>query len=887
MKKNSSTLALLIALCLVVSMLAGCSIDIAIDDVPASEPAASSGEAFAQVDDTHWAGGSVTIEKVEYAPEFTDAGYVDATLFTSISKIVTDSGDIVVDNTLYTPILTVDGVQVDLYNIAEAKTFVGDCVITLVEKGDFNSNSGAPFGADKAQSSFGPFYYTAAIYISEGAYDTGKSVTAAQQDGEVTDTAVNGLVLDSEGDYFSAIYVVDSDYAINDANIKLVGSGGDDFNGWGAGIVALGAANVELNRSTIYSTGVLRSALFTSGTAQVSVNDSVIITENDETAVPYDTTDNYATPMMQQCPLALGIEGNIRATIACGSGCNMFTNSLVVSNGWAVLSTDSGKSGATALIANAMVAVVGYASDAEPEDGYDFTYEVNGTPWYVTVSRLGETSGYIAYADSGVLDYAYGCAWYSPDYLGILTSGLLSLTDNCYGYSGRIGFLLHSGGGGSGTGNLVVSDSSFDIQDIFALTQSQGSYVSNITLDNVDIAMANSGRDILFAQIDTDDHAGGPGETSNTITDLTYDEYLATAAATSEKVSTISIANSHVQGNIYNADTLGIGLDVTLDAAEVDGAISSAWSYHLDADGNPMDGTEFVMDSFTGTRDGSSGTWDYTLFCRVDCQPAPTRANPVSLTMTNGSVWMVTGDNYLSYLRFDDTCQIQGMSLTMTVDGVETELVAGTYTGEIVLSAGAAPSRGEGDAEIKAPVLGEAAQVEASTAEAEAAFEAELTIEPFNVDVGGDMVLEFSAVQYAFGDGTVTIYIPDSAKQIDCVIAGGEWVFGEADFVDLAIIDTAKALYEAQGDAAPAAAPAAASAGAYPKLDEYKAYLLETLLQDSFWQSNEDTLRADLDAADSPDAESIQHFTGSGEVDQAPEGVVFPMTYDAWIAVNG
>lgn len=78
-----------------------------------------------------------------------------------------------------------------------------------------------------------------------------------------------------------------------------------------------------------------------------------------------------------------------------------------------------------------------------------------------------------------------------------------------------------------------------------------------------------------------------------------------------------------------------------------------------------------------------------------------------------------------------------------------------------------------------------------------------------------------------------------------------------------------------------------ASEEPYPMFEEYKAYLLETMLKDTFWQSNEDLLRADLAAAETPDAECIQNFTGSGMVDQAPSGVQFPMTYDAWYAENG
>ncbi len=885
MKKTVKTIALVLCLCFVLSLCAF-----------ASGEAETSGS-FAQVDDTHWAGDSLTIESVEYADEFTDAGYVDSTLFTSVSKIIYDGGEIDVDNAAYTAILTVDGVQVDLYNAADA-TYTGDVEITLVEKGDSNSNTGAPFGDDKAQSSFGPFYYTTAAYISDGVYDTAKSVEAAQIEGEITDTEANGLVVDSQGDYFSAIYITNSDYTINDANINLVGRGGDDFNGWGAGIVVLGSSTVDINGSYIYGTGVLRSGLFTSGTSQVQVNDSVIITENEEGAIPYDTEDNYATPMMQQCPFGLGITGNIRATLACGSGCNTFTNSLVVSNGWAVLSTDSGTNGATALIANSMVAVVGTASDEETDD-YDFTYEVDGTDWYVTVGRYGDLSGYIAYADSGVLDYAYGSAWYSPDYLGIITTGTITMSDNCYGWSGRIGFMMHSGSGTSGHGTLTVSDSSFDIQDIFAVIQTSGTYNDTITLDNVSVSLAGNGSSILLLQTDSNDNSGGPGATSDTIEDLTYDEYLAQdVVAPSGDPSVLSISNSVVQGDIYNAATNdSLGLDVILDNTEVNGEISSAWAYHVDADGNALDDTVIEMDYFTGTIDGSSGTWDYTMNLRMRAEAAPTMNNPVSLTLSNGSSWMVTGSNYLSSLTIDETSSISGMGVVMTVDGVETEIEPGTYTGEIVLTAGEAPARAAGDAEIQAPVIGEAAEIAAAEAAEVEAFEADYEYEPFNVDVGDGMVLEFSSVQFAEGDGTISIFIPDTSKQIDCDIVDGEWVFADADFVDQAIIDSAKAIYDEEfaGEAAAeeTAVEEVADEGDIPAgfdesmndgldaddypyfVEEYQDYVAELALADSF-MSTQSGIPDDIYNAASP---YIAPF-----VDINP--VIGALDYPEWMEAN-
>jgi len=73
----------------------------------------------------------------------------------------------------------------------------------------------------------------------------------------------------------------------------------------------------------------------------------------------------------------------------------------------------------------------------------------------------------------------------------------------------------------------------------------------------------------------------------------------------------------------------------------------------------------------------------------------------------------------------------------------------------------------------------------------------------------------------------------------------------------------------------------------YPLFNEYKQYLLDTLMQDSFWQGKEAQLKADLDAALDPDAECIKNFTGTADVDQAPPGVVFPLAYEEWFAQNG
>jgi len=56
----------------------------------------------------------------------------------------------------------------------------------------------------------------------------------------------------------------------------------------------------------------------------------------------------------------------------------------------------------------------------------------------------------------------------------------------------------------------------------------------------------------------------------------------------------------------------------------------------------------------------------------------------VTLALEDGSTWIVTGESSLTSLTIGEGCTVSG---TMTVDGVPTELVPGTYTGSIVVSA--------------------------------------------------------------------------------------------------------------------------------------------------------------------------------------------------------
>ena len=682
MKRMTRILALLLTLCFAFSLCAFASGEASGTSGEAS--AAAGTGAFAQVDATHWAGGSLTIEAIEFAPEYAD--YVDATLFTNISKIVYDGGEIDVDTAKYAAILTVDGVQVDLYNAAGV-TYEGDVVLTLVKKAASTNSGNAKFG-DDAGSLIGDFYYTAAAYFDENGYVEESSVPAAQYGASVDDHSVSGMEFVSAGDYFSGVYVTDQTVTVSDSRFVGAGKGGDDFTGRGIMVVASGEAQVDILNSVFATQGALRSAIWSGGSATVNVVNTVVQAYNDEDLVPYSTEDNFATPMMQQVPFALGLRGNIRATLDCGQAFISFTDSLIASNGWAVLSTDSGSG---TLVAKDTVAVLGYVEKAETGATYDETCTVNGELYGIRYGRVGQESGYVSFCD-GFNDSAYGGRWFAPDYIFIITGGSVTIgaseKDRFYGWSDRIGFMNNNS---SPSTEMNISEADFDVADTFILIKSKGGAGETISLDDVTLNLNGSEpwSGNILEVIDSDDLGGGPGATTYTVPYGTLDEYLAAPGNGEGGLTSLSISNSALTGNIYNSvgsqngsqssfknDTIAVDLT----NASLTGAVSSAYGVHCTADGRTILGT-FTVDSY-----GREGTYDYLTLGRILNFAAPTVNNPVTLSLAN-STWTCTGLSYLASLTVDSTSAVYG---DVYQNGQKVSLAgAGTYENVTVVPSGA------------------------------------------------------------------------------------------------------------------------------------------------------------------------------------------------------
>ncbi len=99
------------------------------------------------------------------------------------------------------------------------------------------------------------------------------------------------------------------------------------------------------------------------------------------------------------------------------------------------------------------------------------------------------------------------------------------------------------------------------------------------------------------------------------------------------------------------------------------------------------------------TADGSNGLWEVKGLSYTDGSGNKSSLNGnyyraegnygISATFAGDSKWTITNDSYLGSLTIEDHASIEapsGYTVKMTVDGKETEIKSGTYTGKIVLT---------------------------------------------------------------------------------------------------------------------------------------------------------------------------------------------------------
>lgn len=517
-----------------------------------------------------------------------------------------------------------------------------------------------------------------ALRVADGAILDDYSVVSALGDGaSYTDTETAHANIDSQTDFFNGIVISgNSEYTIDDTTIHMVGQGRDDFAGIGAAIAVYDAAKVTIKDSYVETEGAIRTGLFSTGTSDILVQNSVFYgLDADESSETYQTL----AATFKSVPWVLGLEGNTRATNVLEASTVRYEDSIVVSNGWAALSTDGGTEGTNALDLENVLTGTGILEVAEDGKTYDATKEVNGVTYGLTIGG----SGYVSYVNN-VYNTIHNTQMYTTDYIAILTgapSSMYVTGADTLAVSQRYGITWHSSADND-KAITELTDGTWNVADVMFQVKSGGACAPALTVDGTTLSLTGEApySGVLYQLMVSDDPGTGPFAIEYTIPAEEADDYVDAPIAEDGTTATAVFKNLETEGDIYNA-IYGAkqGLALTMDNAKLSGVISSSKAVHVDAEGNVIAPGTVIAEEETGSEYSA-----YLYSGRVINQVQPAVNNSIELTLTNGSVWTVTGPSYLSKLTVDDTSSIAG---TIQVDGTEITPEAGTtYEGEILVT---------------------------------------------------------------------------------------------------------------------------------------------------------------------------------------------------------
>ncbi len=642
--------------------------------------------------------------------------------------LVLQDASALASNDEYSYTLTVDGIETQ---IVEGAIYDGYCVITPTI---LDSLTASGPGGEVTEE------YRSAIYIDTDGVNEDYSVLDAVQTTEdtVMDTyLVKDVTIQSNGPLFNGIKVVaedpDATYTIENATIMLNGIGGDDFRGYGAGIYVQGTTNVLITGCYIENAGAVRDGIVvgttsmgSGGSPVVTIEDTVSYTHSSD----YDEWLDAQVPMMSRIPFCLQRTGNVRSTVALGTGEAHYVNCIVVSESWGVLSTDTGSG--DMLYVTDTLAGIGSLEVAQEGVEYSATKEVNGVTYGFTMGETGEelsgwlTSGYVAFADGGINDVFTDCEFYTPDTVLTVGGNSEAIFNGGYYYAGTTGIFWYSSGSAANTEPTVsLTGTTWDVGRTMFKVRTGTPYIQ------VDDSVINMAEDGVLVQLYDDDDTNGIATSVMIIgsdgapyyssrDDIEQLDPTSSASASGEASSdasseasseglyaTAEFMNGDYEGDIYNAMTQTyITLKVIVTDASLTGAVSSSYANHVDLDGNELP-TGFVIaapyatdeEIVTGAQaiDASITSIDqltegvdyvrdelyYSYNGRLANTPIEAVNDPVELTL-NDATWTPTGISYLTKLVIDEDSEIIGA--TMTVDGEAVEIAAGTYEGSIVIT---------------------------------------------------------------------------------------------------------------------------------------------------------------------------------------------------------
>ncbi len=377
-------------------------------------------------------------------------------------------------------------------------------------------------------------WITCAIYADENGVDATRSVLAAVQTKydlnivEAGDTCARNITIKSQNADFAAIRTGGSGtFKVYNADIDLIGNGGDDFTGIGAALGAADTSTLIVNHADIYTSGVLRAALFAGDAGSIVLNSS---TADCEPGI-YQSSVSIASAGMSSPPSGLGIWGNCRLMNMVDYASVEITKSNLTSQNWGALGVD------------------------DVSDG-----SLNVSDSKITITEQGYGSYAIGKCvdvfDNCEFDIAYGVVNYAAAGSGaevVLENGTLG---NSLGY---YGIVTHQSFNGTNS-KITVTGEGTELNGKYGGIIAKGRG-TDIEISDGATVSATEGP-IVRAQINDDTGAGSMDGT---------------------EVVNVSVSDTALEGDIIqgmgdsSSDTKTSTMNVDLNNASLTGAISSAF----------------------------------------------------------------------------------------------------------------------------------------------------------------------------------------------------------------------------------------------------------------------------------------------------------------------
>jgi len=592
-----------------------------------------------------------------------DNWIVDRT--TTLQSLRLDAGAAVAAPAGHSLTMTVDGVETGL----KAGRYRGHIVLTVTDE--------VPVVFMGSTT----HHFRQALYLDKDGVVASKSVTEAAGPFKLEGGVLTGADIRSRGENFNGIVVAGGTYTIKDLRLAFEGNGGNDFAGYGAGVMSDGkGTTLILDGAKVATHGAVRTTVIGNGGSNLIVKNSDISSKTG--TLPADYVSNVTPGEMKDAPWMLGIKGNVRATNVLGDDTNCtYINSTITSDGWGVLSIDASQ--------NTHLTTINSLIDLKGASGYgsyaigNSTNSFYGSTMRVPTHGVIITGGHAVFAASSAANVAR-----LNDELKLhLSAAEMAAIKPAQTHveSARFGVMMW------GDATVKIADGTvFDTGEAVFLDKGAASVID---VDGSGGAKLDPKNGVLFQAMDNDDP--GPQMTDGLManTGVFHDP-----AGAAEKVAGFDLGATHktdmvatfskiaLKGDFYNSirsiavgggmgpdggfrpptGKSGSNLVLTFDEASITGRITASSARHVK---NPI------------------GAADFQSLGEVRNTPQAAVNNGVVVTLRHAT-WVVTGTSYLTGLTLDEASVVRtarGGKPVLRVDGVAVPLKAGTYRGNIVI----------------------------------------------------------------------------------------------------------------------------------------------------------------------------------------------------------